>query len=60
MMTTLELLSRQDGSDAVRSTETSEAPSVAADPFAPVVIARAGGLRAVRPGLRSRRYRQGV
>lgn len=31
-----------------------------ANPYVPVVIARAGGLRAVRPGLRPKRYRQGV
>ncbi len=30
------------------------------DPFADIVIARAGGLRVVKAGLRRQRYRQGV
>ena len=30
------------------------------DPYADIVIAQAGGLRAIKPGLRRQRYRQGV
>lgn len=35
-------------------------PPTRQDPFAPQVLAQVGGLRVVRPGLRSGRYRQGV